>query len=242
MFHLQIWQKRRIVNSTKPTIRRLNFCDIYFLKISVHVCISVAQQENAAAILPKIWKNPCSSLGEQGLSSMEKRKNFRVFCARKALRTLRSTQCPQNWLTMMAGSANFEDRENFLTVVLLCCKSVCDPSAHIFTIISLFYSASTIGIEPELCFSKCCISDMAWPTYLPLCQWLHIFIHIRQDIGNDSNRSAAVILVVNANQTLFLYGKQYIALTQASKSLTLAFTATFSKAAVFLYRGRDNSQ
>ena len=71
---------------------------------------------------------------------------------------------------LLAGSANFEDRENFLTVVLLCCKSVCDPSAHIFTIISLFYSASTIGIEPELCFSKCCISDMAWPTYLPLCQ------------------------------------------------------------------------
>ena len=76
MFHLQIWQKRRIVNSTKPTIRRLNFCDIYFLKISVHVCISVAQQENAAAILPKIWKSPSSSLGEQGLSSMEKQKNF----------------------------------------------------------------------------------------------------------------------------------------------------------------------
>ena len=98
------------------------------------------------------------------------KKIFRAFCARKALRTLRLTQCPQNWLTMMAGSANFEDRENFLTVVLLCCKSVCDPSAHIFTIISLFYSASTIGIEPELCFSKCCISDMAWPTYLPLCQ------------------------------------------------------------------------
>lgn len=71
-----IWQKRRIVNSTKPTIRRLNFCDIYFLKISVHVCISVAQQENTVAILPKIWKRPCSSLGEQGLSSMEKQKNF----------------------------------------------------------------------------------------------------------------------------------------------------------------------
>ena len=69
-----VWQKRRIVNSTKPTIRRLNFCDIYFLKISVHVCISVAQQENAAAILPKIWKSPSSSLGEQGLSSMEKQK------------------------------------------------------------------------------------------------------------------------------------------------------------------------
>ena len=74
--YLRLWQKRRIVNSTKPTIRRLNFCDIYFLKISVHVCISVAQQENAAAILPKIWKSPCSSLGEQGLSSMEKQKNF----------------------------------------------------------------------------------------------------------------------------------------------------------------------
>lgn len=69
-------KKRRIVNSTKPTIRRLNFCDIYFLKISVHVCISVAQQENTVAILPKIWKRPCSSLGEQGLSSMEKQKNF----------------------------------------------------------------------------------------------------------------------------------------------------------------------
>ena len=74
--YLRLWQKRRIVNSTKPTIRRLNFCDIYFLKISVHVCISVAQQENTAAILPKIWKSPCSSLGEQGLSSMEKQKNF----------------------------------------------------------------------------------------------------------------------------------------------------------------------
>ena len=110
MFHLQIWQKRQIIDSTKPTIRRLNFCDIYFLKISVHVCISVAQQENTVAILPKIWKRPCSSLGEQGLSSIEKQKNFRAFCARKALRTLRLTQCPQNWLTMMAGSANFEDR------------------------------------------------------------------------------------------------------------------------------------
>ena len=40
------------------------------------------------------------------------KKIFRAFCARKALRTLRLTQCPQNWLTMMAGSANFEDREN----------------------------------------------------------------------------------------------------------------------------------
>ena len=108
MFHLQIWQKRRIVNSTKPTIRRLNFCDIYFLKISVHVCISPAQQENTAAILPKIWKSPCSSLGEQGLSSMEKQKIFRAFCARKALRTLRSTQCPQNWLTMMVCPTGFE--------------------------------------------------------------------------------------------------------------------------------------
>ena len=108
MFHLQIWQKRRIVNSTKPTIRRLNFCDIYFLKISVHVCISVAQQENAAAILPKIWKSPSSSLGEQGLSSMEKQKIFRAFCARKALRTLRSTQCPQNWLTMMEAPPRLE--------------------------------------------------------------------------------------------------------------------------------------
>ena len=106
--HLQIWQKRRIVNSTKPTIRRLNFCDIYFLKISVHVCISVAQQENTVAILPKIWKRPCSSLGEQGLSSMEKQKNFRAFCARKALRTLRSTQCPQNWLTMMEAPPRLE--------------------------------------------------------------------------------------------------------------------------------------
>ena len=57
-------------------VYNLNFCDIYFLKISVHVCISIAQQENAAAILPKIWKSPCSSLGEQGLSSMEKQKNF----------------------------------------------------------------------------------------------------------------------------------------------------------------------
>ncbi len=28
---------------------------------------------------------------------------------RKALTTLRLTQCHQNWLTMMAGSANFED-------------------------------------------------------------------------------------------------------------------------------------
>ena len=101
-------KKRRIVNSTKPTIRRLNFCDIYFLKISVHVCISVAQQENTVAILPKIWKSPCSSLGEQGLSSMEKQKNFRAFCARKALRTLRLTQCPQNWLTMMEAPPRLE--------------------------------------------------------------------------------------------------------------------------------------
>ena len=116
--YLRLWQKRRIVNSTKPTIRRLNFCDIYFLKISVHVCISVAQQENTVAILPKIWKRPCSSLGEQGLSSMEKQKNFRAFCARKALRTLRSTQCPQNWLTMMARAANFEDREHRTCYVL----------------------------------------------------------------------------------------------------------------------------
>ena len=29
---------------------------------------------------------------------------------RKALMTLRLTQCHQNWLTMMAGSANFDDR------------------------------------------------------------------------------------------------------------------------------------
>ena len=106
--YLRLWQKRRIVNSTKPTIRRLNFCDIYFLKISVHVCISPAQQENTAAILPKIWKSPCSSLGEQGLSSMEKQKNFRAFCARKALRTLRLTQCPQNWLTMMEAPPRLE--------------------------------------------------------------------------------------------------------------------------------------
>ena len=106
--YLRLWQKRRIVNSTKPTIRRLNFCDIYFLKISVHVCISPAQQENTAAILPKTWKSPCSSLGEQGLSSMEKQKIFRAFCARKALRTLRLTQCPQNWLTMMEASPRLE--------------------------------------------------------------------------------------------------------------------------------------
>ncbi len=106
--YLRLWQKRRIVNSTKPTIRRLNFCDIYFLKISVHVCISPAQQENTAAILPKTWKSPCSSLGEQGLSSMEKQKIFRAFCARKALRTLRLTQCPQNWLTMMEAPPRLE--------------------------------------------------------------------------------------------------------------------------------------
>ena len=81
---------------------------LVYNQISVHVCISIAQQENAAAILPKIWKSPCSSLGEQGLSSMEKQKIFRAFCARKALRTLRSTQCPQNWLTMMVESGGLE--------------------------------------------------------------------------------------------------------------------------------------
>ena len=84
------------------------FVIFIFLKISVHVYISVSQQENAAAILPKIWKSPCSSLGEQGLSSMEKQKNFRAFYARKALRTLRLTQCPQNWLTIMEAPPRLE--------------------------------------------------------------------------------------------------------------------------------------
>jgi len=37
------------------------------------------------------------------------KKKFRAEKARKALMTLRLTQCHQNWLTMMAGSANFED-------------------------------------------------------------------------------------------------------------------------------------
>ena len=41
---------------------------------------------------------------------MEKQKNFRAEKARKALMTLRLTQCHQNWLTMMAGAANFDDR------------------------------------------------------------------------------------------------------------------------------------
>ena len=41
---------------------------------------------------------------------MEKRKNFRAEKARKALMTLRLTQCHQNWPTILAGSANFEDK------------------------------------------------------------------------------------------------------------------------------------
>ncbi len=107
--YLRLWQKRRIVNSTKPTIRRLNFCDIYFLKISVHVCISPAQQENTAAILPKTWKSPCSSLGEQGLSSMEKQKIFRAFCARKAFEdTAFDAMSSKNWLTMMEAPPRLE--------------------------------------------------------------------------------------------------------------------------------------
>ena len=44
------------------------------------------------------------------LSSIEKQKNFRAEKARKALMTLRLTQCHQNWLTIMGHPANFEDR------------------------------------------------------------------------------------------------------------------------------------
>ena len=39
---------------------------------------------------------------------MEKQKAFRAEKARKALRTLRLTQCPQNWLTMMVESGGLE--------------------------------------------------------------------------------------------------------------------------------------
>ena len=48
------------------------------------------------------------SLGEQGLSSMEKQKIFRAEKARKALMTLRLTQCHQNWLINLAGEEGFE--------------------------------------------------------------------------------------------------------------------------------------
>ena len=39
---------------------------------------------------------------------MEKQKNFRAEKARKALMTLRLTQCHQNWLTMMVCPTGFE--------------------------------------------------------------------------------------------------------------------------------------
>ena len=46
--------------------------------------------------------------GRTGAVINGKAKNFRAFYARKALRTLRLTQCPQNWLTMMEAPPRLE--------------------------------------------------------------------------------------------------------------------------------------
>ena len=56
----------------------------------------------------KYGKDPVQVWENRVCHQWKNKKIFRAFCARKALRTLRSTQCPQNWLTMMEAPPRLE--------------------------------------------------------------------------------------------------------------------------------------
>lgn len=51
----------------------------------------------------------------------------------------------------------------------------------------------------ELRFLKCCVGYVLQFMDRLLCQRTHSCVHIRQCVGNRRNRSAAVVLVVNAD-------------------------------------------
>ena len=107
--HLQIWRKRRSVDSAKPTTRHLNSCDIYFLRFAVFHITSVLNTPQATHKMALSRFKSATLRKNRVCHQWKNKKNFRAEKARKALMTLRLTQCHQNWLTNLAGSANFED-------------------------------------------------------------------------------------------------------------------------------------
>ena len=85
----------------------------------------------------------------------------------------------------------------------------------------------------ELRFLKCRVGHVVQLMDRLLRQRAHICVHIRQRVGNRRNRSAAVMLVINADQVFLLNGERNIAHAHTSKSLSFAFAAAFLGAAVF---------
>ena len=86
------------------------------------------------------------------LSSMEKQKNFRSFCARKALMTLRLEQCHQNWLTMVEKYHHFDRKRPVLPGAFLF-RQVVNQLADCTSFPFVLCTFGILSVNKELCFT-----------------------------------------------------------------------------------------